>query len=274
MERSEGASVIVSTYNDPARLMFVLEGLSRQVVRPLDVHVADDGSRDETRELCEAWKERLPFPLHHHWHPDRGKRKGTIANHAVVESVGTELLFLDGDSIPHSRWISDHLECAGRGQVRCGRRVKLGPRITERVMSGDIQPKELESPFGPTFRSAVAGDTLRFGLSVRLPRPLVKILHPKPRRLMGVNFSVSRTAFEAVNGYDMNWSGRREDRELEIRLQMVGATFVPLINRAVVYHLFHPEGTPTAATQARLSELKSRGQAFASNGLDQLIPQT
>jgi hypothetical protein len=151
--------------------------------------------------------------------------------------------------------------------------VKLGPKITERVMSDQILLKELESPLGPTFRSAVAGDTLRFGLSIRLPKALTRVLHPRPRRLMGVNFSVSRTAFEAVNGYDMDWSGRREDRELEIRLRIGGAKFVPLINRAVVYHLFHPEGTPTAETQARLADLEGSERAFAANGLDRLALQ-
>ena len=47
------ASVIVTTYNNPPYLEMVLAGYARQGRDDFEVVVADDGSRDETRELID-----------------------------------------------------------------------------------------------------------------------------------------------------------------------------------------------------------------------------
>ena len=73
-------------------------------------------------------------------------------------------LFLDGDSIPHRHWGADHAAAHGRAAVRCGRRVKLGPRITPTIAVDAVRRGDLEHLFGPVWRSALAGDTRRFGL--------------------------------------------------------------------------------------------------------------
>lgn len=232
------ASVVVSTNGDAARLRFALEGLSRQSAPPVSVHVINDGPADTTRAVCEHWSERVAFPLTHTWHPDRSEQRGAPGRRAVRESPGSELLFLNANCIPHSRWVADHLTAAERCDVRCGRRVKLGPELTLRVLTGDAQPRQLESPVGPTFKAALTGDTQSFGRALRLPQFAARLLHRHPRRLKAFNFSVSRAAFESVNGFELNWYGRRDDRELEVRLQGAGFTFMPLINRAIVYSLF------------------------------------
>ena len=56
--------------------------------------------------------------------------------------------------------------------------------------------------YGTLIRSFMRGDTKRLGLGLRLPRPVRSLLHPRPRRLMGVNFSLPKELFVAVNGYD------------------------------------------------------------------------
>ena len=247
------AAVIIPTYNNPNWLDLCLTGLARQVVRPDEVVVADDGSAKETGALVESWKGRLGCQLRHAWHEDRGFRKGEICNSAVLMTESSELLFIDGDTVPHSRWVSDHLEAARYGEVRCGRRVKLGPKLTARVDREFVGRGRLEELAGPVTRGAFTGDTQRLSLGLRLPYALARIFHRRARKLMGVNFSVKRSAFEAINGYDKEWEAPyREDRDLDLRLGRAGYGFIPLLNRAVVYHLYHGERPPTKEYEARV----------------------
>jgi len=245
------AAVIVATYNQPAWLDLCLTGLARQSCPPTEVVVADDGSTPETGELCERWKASGRLPIRHVWHADEGFRKGAICNAAVRASHSSELLFLDSDAIPHRHWIADHLDAARRAEVRCGRRVKLGPEGTPLVTPELIESGALERRFGPTLKHAFKGDTQRASLGVRLPYALSRALAPRPRKLMGVNFGVSRAAFEAVNGYDEDWPAHyREDRDLDLRLERSGFRYVPLLHRAVVYHLHHGTREPDPTFEA------------------------
>jgi glycosyltransferase involved in cell wall biosynthesis len=247
-------SVIVATYEAPRELDLVLTGLARQTAAPLEVLVADDGSGPETRAVLEKWQARAPWPLLHCWQEDQGFRKGRIANEAVRRSRGDWLCFLDGDAIPHSEWLADHLAFADGCDVLCGRRVKLGPSFSSLVDGRMVESGELERVPGPVFWGGLFGDNKRTGLGLRLPRPLVRILHAQPRKLMGVNFSLSRAAIEKVNGWDEEWPGRREDRDIDLRLARSGARFRALLNRAVVYHLFHTERPNSSLVEARVLE--------------------
>jgi glycosyltransferase involved in cell wall biosynthesis len=263
-------SVIVTTYNDPGKLALVLEGLALQTSPPDEIVVADDGSTVETEQLVEAWRSRMPAPLAHVWQADHGFRKMRACNLAVLHSRGDRLLFLDGDSIPHSRWVEDHRIDAHRADVLCGRRVKLGPAASAGVDAACVRAQCLERVSGAMLWSGLRGETQRLALGIRLPAPLARLLHPRPRKLMGVNFSVSRRAFEAINGYSHDAPAKREDRDLEIRLLRSGARFAALLNRAIVYHLHHRHAPASAGDEHRMAELERGGDIACRNGLRQL----
>jgi len=234
-------SVIVCTYEAPRELDLVLCGLARQTRMPDDVVIADDGSGPETKAVIESWQPRLGTRLVHAWHVDNGFRKSRISNEAVRRASGDFLVFLDGDSIPHRRWMEDHAAAARPGRISCGRRVKLSEDLSARVDRDWIESGRLESLTGPVFRSWLKRETTRYPLGVRLPRWAARLLNPRPRRLMGVNFGLSREAFERVNGYDEEPGIiARIDAELELRLLRCGYELQPLLQRAVVYHLHHP----------------------------------
>jgi GT2 family glycosyltransferase len=262
------ASAIVTTYNAPRELALVLEGLSRQSVRPDEALIADDGSTDETRRVVAGWAPRLPFPLHHVWQEDLGRRKCRVVNEAVRRSRGEILVFLDGDSIPHRHWLADHLRSSRPRRTLCGRRVRLGEEISLRVRAGSIPLSRLEAPFGEVARSALVGGTKRALLGIRLAVSLAKLFHPRSRKLMGVNFSLPREAFERVNGYDEGYESYGfEDYDLEIRLRRAGYDLYPLLNRAVVYHLYHPMSAFAEDSTERLAALAASDRTWCENGL-------
>ncbi len=234
-------SLIICTYNAPRELEFGLCGVTRQSVMPHEIIIADDGSEDKTKALVERWRDRLNCPVKHIWQSDRGYRKARIVNEAVRQSSGDYLLFLDGDSFPHPRWVEDHMATARPEMVQCGRRVKLGPELSPTICIEDIEAGRFDGLSGPLIRSALKKDTLRLGLGVRLPKAIARIIHSRPRRLMGVNYSMPREAFMAVNGYDEAWTFYgHEDFDIEQRLKRAGYPFQSILNRGIVYHVHHP----------------------------------
>ena len=245
------ASVIVTTYNKPKELELVLYGLKLQKTCPLEILIADDGSSIETKNLISKWADTSVIPIKHVWHEDQGNRKLKICNRAVKESQGNYLIFLDGDAIPHKLWVHDHIKSAKNNTVLCGRRVRLGPEITKSIDIQFVSSNQLERLTGPILSSAIQKDTKRFAHGIRLPKLLARCLHPKEKRLMGVNFSLHKNLFESIGGYS-DYIGkhviakerRREDAQLEIQLLKAGTRRYPLINQAIVYHLYHHERAP------------------------------
>jgi len=266
-------SVIVPTYNTPRELDLVFCGLARQKVPPDEILVADDGSTQETSDLIASWSGELRCDLKHVWQSDRGYRKARIVNEAVRRARGNHLIFLDGDSIPHSHWVADHMHAADGRRVLCGRRVRVGPQLSKELNRKQILDGELDSRIGPVFQSALAGDTKRFLLGVRLPPWLARCFHPRPRKLMGVNFSLPREAFVSVNGYDEEWAiYGHEDRDLELRLLRSGLPFYPLLNRAVVYHLYHPPRPTSQQSRSLIQAQEASDRRRCERGLIGTLP--
>ena len=268
------SSVIVCTYEAPRELDFVLAALSRQTRMPDEILVADDGSETPTRDVVDHWRARMPCPLHHVHQADIGYRKARIVNEAVRRSIGDHLLMLDGDSFPHRAWVDDHVSVADGRTVLCGRRVKLGPKFSAAMTREDIVSGHFDSVFTARFvASTLSGDTKRLFLGLRLPMPLVRVLHPRPRKLMGVNFSLPRGAFYAVNGHDEAWVVYgHEDRDIELRLKRAGYPFRPLLNRAVVFHMWHRERERTEKTRDLLRSIEESKRMRCTRGLTGCAP--
>lgn len=267
------AAVIVSTYNAPTHLNLCLTGLFRQHVMPSEIVIADDGSGPETQTVIEKWKRKIPTSLSHIRHEDRGNRKSVINNKAVAQSNCEYLVFIDGDAVPNPCWTSDHFRSRKPGRILCGRRVKLDRKISDALTEADVISGKLDHFFGPVLYSAISGRTKRVTLGMRLPVFLARCLHPRPRKLMGVNFSLFRKDFEKVNGYDEEWSHRRQDKDLDLRLKRAGFKFYPLLNRAIVHHIYHDERAPSKAVQQRVLEEIKSDRVYCRRGLEQHLPK-
>jgi glycosyltransferase involved in cell wall biosynthesis len=69
IDRMPAISVLISTYNEPQWLEWVLLGYARQTFADFEVIVVDDGSGPETRARIEGLRTEVPFGLRHFW-PD------------------------------------------------------------------------------------------------------------------------------------------------------------------------------------------------------------
>ena len=132
------ASVIFTTYNQPAWLEKVLVGFGRQDRSDFEVLVADDGSRDETRQLVERLAATLPVTVRHLWQPDDGFRKCEALNMAIREARSDYLIFTDGDCIPRADFVSTHLALREPGRFLSGGYHKLPMDTSQAITADDI----------------------------------------------------------------------------------------------------------------------------------------
>jgi glycosyltransferase involved in cell wall biosynthesis len=231
---SPRASVILSTYNQPRVLDLALHGYARQSTRDFEILIGDDGSGPETAELIEKHAKELPVPLIHVWQPDAGFQKAKAVNRAVLRSRGEWLIFSDGDCIPSRTFVEEHLAAARPGTFVVGGHIRLSAEETDA-----LTPEQVESGVFEEFGSAWERANLRlmhvkslFYIAIRKRR--------KPK-FYGLNFSLSREDFFAVNGYDSTYKNiAKEDSDLRNRMQLAGYRPVSLWHRARVYHQHHP----------------------------------
>ena len=93
-------------------------------------------------------------------------------------------------------------------------------------------------------------------------------INRKEPYLLGSNFSLDRTLFEEVNGFNEDFVGYGgEDTELEYRLRLVGARFAWVRHRAIQYHLHHASRAAKPSNEEILRETKASGKAACRNGL-------
>lgn len=255
-------SLIIATYNQRDSLAKVFQGLSLQMRWPDEIHIADDGSTESTRELIDAWRAEARVPVHHHWHPDNGFLKTTILNRAVAAAAGEYLIFLDGDCVPHSRFVADHKALAQRGWWVQGRRCFVREPYVPEFVPG-------RTPFWSWCLRGRIGRPLK---GFRLPFPLV-LRNQGERGILGCNMAYWRDDVVAVNGFDEAYSGRGmgADSDLGCRLYNLGRHRKFVYGRALVYHLDHSvmPRPHFAANRVRLDEVIRTRKTRCERGLDQ-----
>jgi len=229
--------VIISTYNNPKWLEKTLWGYMYQTCPADEIIIADDGSRDETRNLVESFKEYLP--VSHVWHEDNGFRKTIILNKALVEAISDYLIFTDQDMIPREDFIEQNVKNARHGYFLSGGHVNLTLPVSDMITKDDISSgrafdvKWLLSKGHPkSFRNS---KLFRSPLYAKL----LNTITPTKATWDGCSASGWRTDLLAVNGFNEKMVYGGEDREFGERLMNMGIRPVQLRYSAVTIHLYH-----------------------------------
>ena len=255
-------SLIISTYNQPDALAKVLQGATRQTRCPNEILIADDGSAEATRRLVDQWRPQARCPVRHLWHADEGFRKTAILNKAVQAATGDYLIFLDGDCVPHPRFVEDHVRLAEPGFWVQGRRCFVKEKFVPEFTPGET----------PVWRWLLTARISGVFKSVRLPFPLV-CRDKKQRGIIGCNMAFWRDDIVAVNGFDEEYAGWGigEDSDLGTRLYHLGRLRKFVYAHAIIYHLNHPlpPRDHFPSNQARLQETIRLKKIRCERGLNQ-----
>lgn len=268
-------SVIVTTFNRPDALRAVLAGLFAQTDRGFEVIVADDGSRDDTRQLVESMAAGAPVSVRHVWQEDRGFRAGAARNRAAAVAAGDYLIFLDGDCIPRLDWIAQHRQLAEPGWMVAGNRILLSERFTQHVLERR-EPVHAWT-IGQWRLAQFAGHINRTAPLRRLALgPLRKLGARRWQRVRTCNLGVWAADFRAVNGFDERFEGWGfEDSDLAIRLLNRGVRRKEGAFATGVLHLWHREHDRRfeARNRALLQQRIASGDVRAALGLDRYLTE-
>lgn len=259
-------SVIISTYNRPHYLAKVLEGFMHQTKRPMEIIVADDGSKEDTSSVIKSFQEKSEIPIVHVWHEDKGFRLAQIRNKAIAKSSGEYLVICDDDSIPDKHFIEDHNKYKMMGSFIQGHRVLLGPEISKifnyRMCSFNFLVKYIFS-----------SEVKNISNSMRPSFPLIRISQGF-RGIRGCNMSFYKKDILAVNGYNEDFIGwGKEDSELAVRFYNYGLKRKDIKFRLPLYHLYHEEFSRNRLEQnTNILEIAMKnGSVYCENGIDKYL---
>ena len=222
-------SLIITTYNQPQVLRLVLESALDQVLMPLEIIIADDGSKDETANMIKDVASRSPIPIIHAWQPDQGFRAARSRNNGIAASKGEYLIFLDGDCFLNRYFIQDHITLAKENLYLIGTRVNITRKRQDYILETGNRRISFFSwgtrkKFNAIRSAWLAGFYHRTG------------------GMASANFSLWRHDILAVNGFDERFEGHGgEDVEIGKRLDHLGLVRRRMTHLGMAYHFAHTD---------------------------------
>ncbi len=232
-------SVIISTYNQPQWLEKVIWGYIAQTHQDFELVIADDGSREDTRQMIERLQRATDLTIRHVWHEDIGFRKCTILNRAIERAESDYLVFSDGDCIPRCDFLAVHARNAKPGHFLSGGYFKLPMSISQKISIDDILHRRATNPAW----LRAQGMPRRWKMTKLSAGPILgrwlDFVTTTKASWNGHNSSGWKADILRVNGFDERMEWGAEDRELGERLMNCGIRGKRIRYRAVCVHLDH-----------------------------------
>ena len=244
-------SIIVSTYNAEEWLKKVLWGFEQQIFKNFEVVIADDGSKDPTKELSAEMSKKVHYPIVHVWQEDDGFQKSRILNKAVTACSADYIIMTDGDCIPREDFVQVHYINKEVGYFISGGYYMLPMNISKLITLEDIEKQRCfniqwlkEKGIPQTFKNNKL--TAQGFIS-----KILNWITPTNASWNGHNSSGWKKDIENVNGFDERMQYGGQDRELGERLFNFGLKSKQLRYSAVCVHLDHKRGYKTPESIAK-----------------------
>ncbi|MBQ3348921.1 MAG: glycosyltransferase family 2 protein [Thermoguttaceae bacterium] len=263
-------SLIITTYNWPQALRLSVESVFSQTVLPKEIIIADDGSKEDTRETIEHLRQKSPIPIIHVWQPDEGFQAAKIRNRGIAAASSEYIVFVDGDNILERHFIEDHIFYAQIGRCVCGTRVKFTSPATNKILTtGSFVKPFFLSP------KIVFGYNL-YAIRNRwlCNRTIREIANYQPRvRARSCNMAFWKSDAVSINGFDEKYTTwGLEDYDFALRLRHAGIALKFIQYAALQYHLFHPKRSKTAiVNHSQFQSCIEMRRIRAEKGLDQYL---
>jgi len=249
-------SINFTTYNSPAWLEKVLWGFFEQTADDFEIIVADDGSREETRELIERMKSETDIPVKHVWQEDDGFQKCRILNKAILAAEGEYLIFTDGDCIPRKDFVAQHLHFSEPNAYLSGGYFKLPMDISKAITRDDIvNQNAFDVDWLVSMGLKKTHKTMKLTAKGAWADFLNRISPARPT-WNGHSASCYKKHILAVNGFEETMQYGGQDCEFGDRLVNYGLKPKRIRYSAVCIHLDHKRGYVTPEMLARSKAIR------------------
>ena len=237
-------SIIIAIYKDLDALKLIIDSLRIQNHPNLEIIIAEDNNSIETSDYV---KSITDLDVIHTAQTDTGIRKARSQNNAILESTGDYLIFIDGDCVPYSNFISSHLYLAQRGYVLTGRRVNIGAKMSRKIREGRIKPNELEKHYLLHIPELLLDKATHIIQGIYVPphswlynKIIAKRKKNNPN-ILGCNFSCFKGDLLKINGFDESYGETSvpDDTDIQWRLETIGLKTKSCKLAANLFHLYH-----------------------------------
>ncbi|WP_076413174.1 glycosyltransferase family 2 protein [Shewanella sp. UCD-KL12] len=229
-------SLIITTYNWPEALEAVLNSVAKQTRLPDEVIIADDGSKEATVQLIKKMAKSFPVPLIHSWQEDLGFRLSRSRNKAIHLASMDYIVMIDGDMILNKHFIADHIKVAEPGFFITGKRVKLGEKLSLKVLNQHASLSFFTSGISRGRELCLRSSVLQSMYCNSRPYSIDGI--------HGCNLAFWRQDVIAVNGFNAEFEGwGPEDKEFALRMINNGILRKQIKFYGVAFHLNHHESS-------------------------------
>ena len=200
-------SIIVPVYNRPGEVKELLESLSAQTVKPFELLIIEDGSKERCDHLLDHY--RSFFTINYYYKPNSGR--SDTRNYGMERANGDYLLFFDSDVILPPFYFekleeamkSDYCDCFG------------GPDAADSSFS-NMQKAVNHSMTGFWTTGGIRGG-----------KAVMEKFCPRT-----FNMGLSKEVYDKVGGFE-DMMG--EDIDLSLRIRKAGFS-IRLIRDVFVYH--------------------------------------
>jgi GT2 family glycosyltransferase len=247
VEKKFLVSVIVSVYKNVGSLNIILKSLENQTILPDEILISEDGNSTVMKEFVEKLNIKN-IKIKHLTCEDNGWRKNAALNKAIKESIGEYLVFIDGDVVPHKRFIEGHLYWSKPKRVCAGKRSSLGEGFSKEVLEEKLDIDTIASKY-LSWIIKLHFDKIKHyedGIYIKPNGLFFKYIVSKKhlRYIIGCNFSCFKKDIESINGFNEDYilPSVGEDVDINWRFRATGIEVVSVRNIANVYHLWHKKG--------------------------------
>ncbi|WP_318495740.1 glycosyltransferase family 2 protein [Photobacterium leiognathi] len=256
-------SLIITTYNWKEALSAVLDSVLYQSILPDEVIIADDGSRDDTKNLINELQKEYPISLIHSWQADIGFRAAESRNRAISKATGDYIIIIDGDIVLPPSFVASHINNAKQGQFIQGGRVLLNKERTDEVLKRHKIPKIWQSGLKNRHNT----------INCKQLSSMFSKISNSDRSTRSCNMSFWLSDIKKVNGFNNDFVGwGREDSEFVLRLLNSGVNRLYLKFAGAGYHLYHKENSRMSLPKndQLLKNTISSKSTYCENGLNEI----
>ncbi len=264
------ASLIVYIKHDTKSMPLLVEALKQQTEKDFEVIFAQDGCDENVTKILRETEKQQTLLMTHLFSKEKDYKREVMLNKAIVEAKSDYLIFIEEGSIPHPKFIEEHIRLSKYGKVVAARTATLSNELFSEVTQDMLSSRKMHLyMLGKAVRGKVKNSSELFRITNGFLRHF--ILSDVWQGLSLDNFSLYKEDILSVNGFDERFDTKTEesDFDLELRLMRQGIFTKEERQIATLYKVspVEPLKTTPVATSI-LEESNTKNHSWTPYGIE------